>query len=64
MRKTKRYNVLAFPSYLGTPICTDSYLWSRVLYIWRSLWNIDAMIQDEKEKVVNSHDEACRKLGV
>lgn len=57
--ESKRYSVLAFPSYLGTPICANSYLWSRILCIWRSLWFVDAMIQDaEEKKYVNPYDES------
>jgi hypothetical protein len=44
----KRYHVCAFPSLLGTPWKTNSWLVARVFAWWRGLWNIEARIADKE----------------
>lgn len=45
-KPNKKYSVLAFPSCLGTPMYTNSYLWAVVLCIIRSAANVEARIID------------------
>ena len=48
--KTKRYESLAFPAYLGSSIRSDSFLVAYMIAIYRSFQYAEARVIDHKTK--------------